>query len=72
MRVFLINNHGAGFCDHVETDSGSTVLELFRRHIPAGEPTDYLIRVNRLPVPADQILQAGDRLSITPVKILGA
>ena len=33
---------------------------------------DYLIRVNRLPSTADQILQPGDRISITPTKIEGA
>jgi hypothetical protein len=33
---------------------------------------DYLIRVNRLPASADQILQEGDRVSMTPTKIEGA
>ena len=33
---------------------------------------DYLIRVNRLPVSGDQVLQPGDRISITPTKIQGA
>ena len=33
---------------------------------------DYLIRVNRLPASADQKLQDGDRVSMTPTKIEGA
>ena len=33
---------------------------------------DYLIRVNRQPCPADQVLREGDRISITPTKIEGA
>ncbi|HYV39238.1 MAG TPA: hypothetical protein VE988_26355 [Gemmataceae bacterium] len=33
---------------------------------------DYLIRVNRLPVNADQVLQDGDRVSMTATKIQGA
>jgi hypothetical protein len=72
MRVLLINNDGGGFCDHVEVESGSTVRQLFERHIQGGKPTDYLIRVNRLPVASEQILQEGDRISITPTKIEGA
>ena len=43
---------------------------------PSGSPTagpqDYLIRVNRQPVAADQVLQEGDRVSVTPTKIEGA
>ena len=33
---------------------------------------DYLIRVNRQPCSEDQVLQEGDRISITPTKIDGA
>jgi molybdopterin converting factor small subunit len=31
-----------------------------------------LIRVNRQPVPPNQVLQEGDRVSFTPTKIEGA
>jgi len=40
--------------------------------VPHGKPQDYLIRVNRQPVAAGQILQEGDRVSFTPTKIEGA
>jgi hypothetical protein len=36
------------------------------------KPQDYLIRVNRQPAASDQVLQEGDRVSLTPVKIEGA
>ena len=36
------------------------------------DPKTYLIRVNRQPVASDQVLQEGDRVSITPTKIEGA
>jgi len=71
MQVLLINNDGGGFADYVETTAGTTVQALFEQRVPGRTPSDYLIRVNRLPVAADQILQAGDRISITPVKIEG-
>jgi sulfur carrier protein ThiS len=45
---------------------------VFTQRIPQGQPEDYLIRVNRQPVTRDQVLQEGDRLTITPVKIEGA
>jgi hypothetical protein len=40
--------------------------------VRSGKPEDYLIRVNRQPVPSSQILQEGDRVSFTPVKVEGA
>ena len=72
MRIFFVNNDGAGFCDHLEIAGGTTVRQLFAQQIKHGQPSDYLIRVNRQPVPADQVLQEGDRVSITPTKIEGA
>ena len=71
MKIFVINNNGGGFADHVEIAEGTTVQELFRQHVGNAKPTDYLIRVNRLPVPADQVLVEGDRISFTPTKIEG-
>ena len=72
MQILLINNDGAGFADYVTVADGTTVARLFAEQIPQGRAEDYLIRVNRQPVPADQVLQAGDRVSLTPTKIEGA
>ena len=72
MKVFFINNQGAGFADHIEIDEETTVGDLFAEKMPGSKAGDYLIRVNRLPTPSDQVLQPGDRLSITPLKIEGA
>jgi sulfur carrier protein ThiS len=72
MVVLFINNDGAGFADHIEIADGTTVEQLFAQRVPHGKPSDYLIRVNRQPVPAGQVLQQGDRVSITPTKIEGA
>ena len=72
MRILLINNNGGGFADHIEITEGTTVQQLFEQKIGSGSPADYLIRVNRQPCAADQTLQHGDRISITPTKIEGA
>ena len=72
MRILVINNDGAGYADYVELESGVTVCQLFARQVKHGKAGDYLIRVNRQPCPPDQVLQEGDRVSITPVKIEGA
>jgi sulfur carrier protein ThiS len=72
MKCLLINNDGAGFADYIEIAEGTTVIQLFAERIPHGKAQDYLIRVNRQPVPADQVLQEGDRISLTPTKIEGA
>ena len=72
MKCLLINNTGAGFADYVEVAPGTTVAQFFGKHMPNSQAADYLIRVNRQPVPADQVLQDSDRISITGTKIAGA
>lgn len=72
MRVLFINNNGAGFADYVEVEGNTTVDKFFSQRIPDGKTEDFLIRVNRQPVPRDYVLQEGDRITITPVKIEGA
>lgn len=72
MRVFFINSDGGGFADTIEIPDAQTVQQFFQERMPHGKPQDYLIRVNRLPTSADQVLQEHDRISITPTKIQGA
>lgn len=72
MKIMYINNDGAGFADHIEIESGTTVAQLFTTKLPHGRPGDYLIRVNRQSTTSEYTLQEGDRVSITPTKIEGA
>ena len=72
MRILYVNNNGGGFADTIEVADHTTVTQLFAQRLPGCQAADYLIRVNRLPVVADQVLHEGDRLTITPVKIEGA
>jgi sulfur carrier protein ThiS len=72
MKILVINNDGGGFADYIEVPAETTVRSLFQQQIQSGKPENYLIRVNRQPVPSDQSLQEGDRVSFTPVKIEGA
>ena len=72
MKVLVINNDGGGFADYLDVPEGTTVAQLFEQQIGPTKPDHYLIRVNRQPCPADQVLQDGDRVSITPTKIEGA
>ena len=72
MKVFYVNNDGGGFADTISIPEGQTVQQFFRERLPDRKPQDYLIRVNRLPVSADQVLQDQDRISISPTKIHGA
>jgi len=70
MKILFVNNDGGGFADYIEIESDTTVEDLFLDQV-GGEASDYLIRVNRQPCAADQVLQEGDRISITPTKIEG-
>lgn len=72
MKLLFVNNHGGGFADHIEVKDGTTVAALFAARLPGEKAQNYLIRVNRLPASADQVLHEGDRVSITPTKIEGA
>jgi hypothetical protein len=72
MRVLYINNDGGGFADFVDVNQDVTVGQFFNEKMSGRKPEDYLIRVNRQPVARDYVLQEGDRVTITPVKIEGA
>lgn len=72
MTILFINCLGGGFAQQLEIPAGTTVGTFFVQQMPHDKPSDFLIRVNRLPAPADQVLQPGDRLTFTPVKIEGA
>lgn len=72
MYVFFINNDGGGFADTILVERGTTVGRLFGLQLPGRDPRDYLIRVNRQPCSSEQVIEDGDRVSITPTKIEGA
>ena len=71
-KLLFINNDGGGFADYVEVSEGTSVEKFFSQQLPGRDSRDYLIRVNRQPVPKDHILQDGDRVTMTPTKIEGA
>ncbi len=71
MRIYFINHLGGGFANHLDIIEGTTVGQLFEEKV-GGDPTGYLIRVNRLPASKDQSLQENDRVSVTPIRIEGA
>ena len=72
MKILWINNDGSGFADTVDVPEGITVETFFSEQLPDRVASDFLIRVNRQPVTRDQVLQEGDRVTMTPTKIEGA
>ena len=72
MRLLYINNDGGGFADYVDVTEGITVEQFFKDEMQGRKPDDFLIRVNRQPVPREYILKEGDRVTVTPTKIEGA
>ncbi len=72
MRIMYINNAGGGFADYMNVEENTTIDKLFKQKMPHEEAGDYLIRVNRQPVPKDYVLKENDRVTITPTKIDGA
>ena len=72
MKIMYINNNGGGFADFIDVEEGTTIEKLFKQKMPDEEAHDYLIRVNRQPVPKDYCLKENDRVTVTPTKIDGA
>jgi len=71
MRIMYIDNQGGGFADYIEVSEGITVEQFFNEKMPDRKAEDFLIRVNRQPVPRDYKLQENDRVTITPTKVEG-
>ncbi len=67
MRLLYVNNDGGSFANYVEIEAGTTVEKFFADRVK-GRTEDYLIRVNRQPVAANQVLQEGDRSKLHPYK----
>ncbi len=67
-----INNNGAGFANYIDIENNTTIEAFFEQKMQYENTSDYLIRVNRQPVPKNYILQDNDRVTITPTKIEGA
>ena len=65
MRVIFIKTSG-GFADYIDLDRCLTIEEFFAKYIPDGDETEYLVRVNELPVPRDYLLKNNDRITIIP------
>ncbi len=72
MRILFIDNDGAGFADYLDIAENTNIEQFFKIKMSGREPSDYLIRVNRQPVPCEYVLKEGDRVTITPTKIEGA
>ena len=54
--------------------AGSTIRDLWQRHMAAQDASKYIIRCDRQEgrLPADFVLQEGDRVTVTPFKVAGA
>ena len=72
MRILFINNLGGGFADFINVEEGTSIEKLFKQKMSCENSEDYLIRVNRQPVPKDYVLKENDRVTITPTKVEGA
>ena len=72
MKILWINNDLGGFADYANIAENTTVEKFFSQQLPGRQAGDYLIRVNRQPVPRDYVLQEGDRITATPTKVDGA
>jgi hypothetical protein len=77
-RILLLNNDGGGFADFINVDEGTTISQLVASKMPDRSPRDLSIRVRSAgqsvseAVPADYVLEEGDRVSCTPNKVSGA
>ena len=74
IRVFLTSTSDTGFADYISLPQGANIRTLWERHMGTQDPSKYVIRVDRHEgrLPADFVLQDGDRVTISPHKVAGA
>lgn len=72
ISVYYVNNEGSGFADNIDVSAGTSIGEFFRTQMVNKAPSNYVIRVGGVAVPASYELSDGDQISITPAKIQGA
>lgn len=72
IKVFFIDNGGKGFAESIDLRKGTTVGQLFARQYGEESARNYVIRRNRQPTAATEVLEDEDRVSISPAKIEGA
>lgn len=66
LKILFINAGGGGFASTIDVpEAARSALSIWSRS--AAIPEGYLIRVNRMPTTIHQILQEGDRVSVTPL-----
>lgn len=62
INITFLNGEGGGFGTSEEVDSGITIEQLFESKWPFGDPDHFQISVNGEEVPADYIINEGDRI----------
>jgi len=67
--VIYINNDEGGFGGPSRVAEGTTVQQFLEQKLGNYDPSRYLIRVNRAPCVADQVLHANDRVTLSPTKV---
>jgi sulfur carrier protein ThiS len=70
-RITFINNDGGGFGDRVDVQHGTTIEEFCEEMMPDVDLNERRISVNGRVVRAGYVLQNGDRVAATPLKIEG-
>jgi len=70
--VTFINNDGGGFADRVSIDRGTSIADFLNDMLPGVDLSSRKILVNGGVVNRTYVLQNGDRISATPLKIEGA
>ena len=70
VNVLYLNADGAGFAERITLQEGTTICAFLEGQEVSID--ENMILVNRQNVSKDQVLQEGDRISVTPLKIEGA
>lgn len=72
MRVTLNSNTGEGTTQTLDVSPG-TIVRDFLDDQNLNDPSRFTVRVNNRAVDLDtEVLQDGDRISVTPLKVAGA
>ena len=70
LSIRYLNADGAGFAEKHDVEEGTTIGQFL--DYQDVNPKENMILINRGPVEREYVLQEGDRISVTPLKIEGA
>jgi hypothetical protein len=71
MQINLVENIGSGHSGPLNINDGMSIADLFRQRHGEQKPASFAIRVNSARAESAYMLEAGDSVTFSPIKVEG-